>query len=762
MYIFAIFQKSGTLQLHGPSVNRNNSKCNNPNMKYSLPLLFLLLTTSIFSQSITTIPIETRDFALVLQTDQAERLGTVYFGKKLSNAGEYAGIFLQERHVDGNAGIYHSAYTPSGSWNLMEPALSITHADGHVSTELKYVSHRSEKLGEGIALTTVLLRDPVYATEVTLFYKTYARENTFEQWTTIKNGEKQAVTLEKYASANLFFTANDYWLRHYHGVWAHEMKPETTRLPFGIHTLDSKLGARANLFQPPTFMLSFDEAASENSGKVLLANLGWSGNFKIDFEKDSYNGLRVIAGINPAASAYQLDAGKEFKTPSLIYTYSENGIGEASRNMHRWARNHRLMDGNGSRMTLLNNWEATYFDFDENKIVGLFAGAKKLGVDMFLLDDGWFANKYPRNGDAAGLGDWQENRKKLPSGIGYLVREATKAGIKFGIWVEPEMVNPKSELYEQHLDWVIREPQRPEHYFRNQLVLDLSNPEVQDHVFGVLDNIFTKNPEVAYVKWDCNAVIYNAFSPYLERKKLPQTQLYVDYVKGLYGVLDRLRTKYPKVPMMLCSGGGGRVDYEALRYFTEFWLSDDTDPLERVFIQWEYSYFYPMIASCNHITDWSKVGIKYRTDVAMMGKMGYDIVVDHLTPDELAFSQQAVKNYNSISDVVWHGDCYRLSDPWERPYASVLLVDAKKERAVSFNYVITNRFEFSYSTAPIKLEGLDPAKKYRVREINTYPGAPSTIDEKAEYSGQFLMNVGINPDMSLKRMSVILEINEVK
>ena len=381
---------------------------------------------------------------------------------------------------------------------------------------------------------------------------------------------------------------------------------------------------------------------------------------------------------------------------------------------------------------------------------------------MFLLDDGWFANKYPRNDDRAGLGDWEENRKKLPSGIGYLVREATKTGIKFGIWVEPEMVNPKSELYEKHLDWVIREPQRPEHYFRNQLVLDLSNPEVQDHVFGVLDNIFTKNPDVAYVKWDCNAVIYNAFSPYLERKKLPQTQLYVDYVKGLYSVLDRLRAKYPKVPMMLCSGGGGRVDYEVLRYFTEFWLSDDTDPLERVFIQWEYSYFYPMIASCNHITDWSKVGLKYRTDVAMMGKMGYDIVVDRLTPDELAFSQQAVKNYNSISDVVWHGDCYRLSDPWERPFASVLLVDENKARAVSFNYVVTNRFEFSYSIAPIKLAGLDPAKKYSIREINIYPGVPSTIDEKAVYSGAFLMNVGFNPDMNLKRMSVILEINEVK
>jgi len=730
-------------------------------MKFSFLFLLSLFAISVFAQKITTIPLETRDYALVLQTDKDNRLGTIYFGKKLTNAAEYERVPLQNRRIDDNAGIYNSAYTPSGSWNLMEPALQIAHADGHQSTDLLYVSHGSETAGDGISLTAIQLRDPVYATEVTLFYKIYAAQNVFEQWTTIKNSEKQAITLGKYASANLYFTADDYWLRHYHGVWAREMKPELTRLPFGIHTLDSKLGARANLYQPPTFMLSFGQAATETSGKVLLANLAWSGNFKIDFEKDSYNGLRLIAGINPAASTYQLAAGQAFKTPSLIYTYSENGIGEASRNMHRWAKNHRLLDGNGTRLTLLNNWEATYFDFDENKLVGLFSGAKKLGVDMFLLDDGWFANKYPRNGDKAGLGDWQENKAKLPSGLGYLIKEATKTGIKFGIWVEPEMVNPKSELYEKHIDWVIREPQRPEHYFRNQLVLDLTNPAVQDHVFGVLDQIFTKNPEIAYVKWDCNAVIYNAFSPYLERQKLPQTQLYVDYVKGLYKVLERLRAKYPKVPMMLCSGGGGRVDYEALKYFTEFWLSDNTDPLERVFIQWESSYFYPMIASCNHITDWSKVGIKYRTDVAMMGKMGYDIVVDQLKPDELTFSQQAIQHYKSISDVVWQGDFYRISDPWERPYASVLAVDEKKERAVSFNYVVTNRFEFSYSVAPIKLQGLDSAKKYRLKELNVYPGTASTIDEQVVYSGEYLMNVGFNPDVSLRRTSVIVEIKAV-
>ena len=709
------------------------------------------------------IAIETKDNALILQTDKTNRLLTQYFGKRLSQPTEYTTIAAQYRFTDDNAGIYNHAYTPSGSWNMMEPALKVIHSDGSTSLELLYDSHTVQKIDENVTLTSVILKDPTYAVEVTLLYKTYAKENTIEQWSVIKNKEKGAISLEKYASANLYFNADKFYLNHYHGVWGREMKPEEELLTHGIKVLDSKLGTRANLFQPPSFILSFDKPATEDEGKVMLGTLAWSGNFQMDFEVDTYDNLRLMAGISPHASAYPLASGQEFKTPSFIYTYSDKGKGEASRNMHRWARNYRLLDGNGSRLTLLNNWEATYFDFDENKLVGLFKDAKKLGVDMFLLDDGWFANKYPRNDDRAGLGDWQENRKKLPSGIGYLVKEATKAGIKFGIWIEPEMVNPKSELYEKHQDWVIREAERPEHYFRNQLVLDLSNPSVQDHVFGVLDTLFTKNPDLAFIKWDCNAVIYNAHSAYLEKTGQKQTQLYVDYVKGLYKVLERIRAKYPKVPMMLCSGGGGRVDYEALKYFTEFWLSDNTHPLERVFIQWESSYFFPLIASCNHITDWAKLPIKFRTDVAMMGKMGYDIVVSQLNEKDLTFSQQALKNYTSIQDVIWKGDFYRLVNPWDNQFAASMVVNEAQTRAVMFNYLTTNRFFMnSLTVKPVKMKGLNPLKKYVIKEFNLYEDIKTTLNTEGVYTGEYLMTVGFNPDITSQRTSVILEINEVK
>ncbi len=736
-----------------------------PKNKWMLKVLLIVAVLSAplknLAQETATIPVETAANALVLQTDKDGRLSIIYFGAKLNNAKDYAGISKQYHLDTDNEGTGNGAYTPAGTYNLTEPALQLTHGDGNPSTELKFVSSDVKKIDENVSLITVVLKDPLYAVEVNLLYKTYFKENVIEQWSVIKNGEKKAVKMQKYASANLYFRAHDYYLTHYNGVWAREMKPEEEQLTHGIKSIDSKLGTRANLLAPSAFMVSFDKPATEDEGKVLLGQLAWSGNFKIDFEVDAYKNLKLIAGINPYASEYQLGAGQAFTTPSFIYTFSANGKGEASRNLHHWATKYRLLDGGGSRLTLLNNWEATYFGFDENKLVGLFKGAKELGVDMFLLDDGWFANRYPRNADTAGLGDWQENVKKLPHGIGYLVKEAAAAGVKFGIWVEPEMVNPKSELYEKHKDWVIRQPDRPEKYYRHQLVLDLTNPQVQNFVFGILDTIFTKNPTLAFVKWDCNAVIYNAYSAYLQKQGLPQSQLYVDYVKGLYKVLERLRAKYPAIPMMLCSGGGGRVDYGALQYFTEYWPSDNTDPVERIFIQWEYSYFYPAIASCNHITDWSKLPLKFRTDVAMMGKMGYDIVVSKLNDKDLQFSKQAVATYHSISDLVWHGDLYRLVNPKENPVASLMFVNNDKSRAVVFNYLVSSRY-IPTAQNPFLLNGLDASKKYTVKEINLYPGTITRLNEATVYQGDFLMNIGINPMVDQGRSSVILEVNEVK
>ncbi len=730
-----------------------------------MPIVYRLLTVLLliggYSHAQTTIPIETADFAVVLQTDKANYLNMVYCGKKLPQSADYGGIADGYQFPSDNSGSYNNAYTPAGTWNLVEPAIQVTHPDGNPSLDLKYVSHQTTRPDANSTLTTVKLADPVYKLTVTLFYKTWPKLNVVEQWSEISNAEKGPVVLQKYASANLFFPNKSFYLTSFQGTYLKEMQPMEEKLQQGLRTIDTKLGTRAMLLGTPNFMVAFDKPAQENSGMVMLGQLAWSGNYKLDFEIDSYQTLRLIAGINPYASAYTLPAGKSFTTPSLIYSLSDQGTGLASRQLQRWARDYRVLDGNGSRLTLLNNWEATYFDFDEPKLSSLIADTKKLGVDMFLLDDGWFGNKYPRNSDNAALGDWQENKKKLPNGIGYLVKEATKAGVKFGIWIEPEMVSPKSELYEKHLDWVIRQPDRPEKYYRNQLVLDLSNPQVQDFVFSVVDGLFTKNPELAFIKWDCNAVIYNAYSAWLNKQKLPQSHLYVEYVRGLYKVLERIRAKYPKVPMMLCSGGGGRGDYELLKYFTEFWPSDDTEPVERIFQQWNYSYFFPAITTDCHVTDWGKQPIKFRVDVASMGKLGFDVVVSHLSPNDLAFCQQAIKNYNGFKDIVWHGDQYRLLSPHENSAMSVAYVSEDKAKAVMFTYFHDSRVVDTNTKRPIPLAGLDPAKQYRVSEINLYPGTKSTLEDSKTYSGAFLMNVGLNPDVSARRTSVVLQLTQV-
>lgn len=702
------------------------------------------------------IPLNTKNTSLVFRVNGRDgRLYQVYFGSKLDNTDN-----LEQMREAGRP-----AYATFGTDNLFEPAIRATHNDGNPSLELKYINQSFEMSADipGVTLNKIFLKDPEYPFELTLNIKTYKDEDVIEQWVEIKHTEKKPVAIFNYASSMLHFDAEKYWLTQFHGDWAEEMKMQESELTAGIKILDSKLGTRAHMYQTPVFMLSLNEKSDENNGQVVAGTLGWSGNFRFLFEVDEKGSLRVISGINPFASEYSLEPGKVFRTPSMIFTYSDKGKGQASRNLHRWAMKYGVLDGTGSRLTLLNNWEATGFNFDEKKLTGILDDTKKMGLDVFLLDDGWFANKYPRNNDRAGLGDWQENKAKLPDGLGYLVKEADARGVKFGIWIEPEMVNPKSELYETHPDWILKLPNRPENYFRNQLVLDLTNPKVQEFVYNVVDGMLTTNPGIAFIKWDCNRMMTNAYSVYLKDK---QSHLYIDYVNSLYSVLERLRQKYSHLPIMLCSGGGGRVDYGALKYFTEFWASDNTDPLERIYIQWGYSYFFPAISVCNHVTSWGKQSLKFRTDVAMMGKLGYDIKVNEMTENELKFSQNAVVNYNRIKDVIYTGDLYRLFSPYEENRAVLMYVNSSKNRAVLFGYTLNARYGETLNR--VKLQGLDPGKTYKVQEINVSterrgPGmgmGPGMSESGRTYTGDYLMNIGLNVGSNTPLTSVVYEITE--
>ena len=711
-------------------------------MKKVFMIIAAMCMTSIMASAQKTIRVSTDKTDLVMQVSPKGRLYQVYLGDKLKNPSDYNHLKWDVYAASDGSVCQrgHEVYATSGAEDFFEPAVAVTHADGNMTTYLYYQSSEEKAISGGVE-TIITLKDKVYPLTVKLHYAAYPKENIIKAWSEISHKEKSLVTLWRYSSTMLYFKANKYFVTNYHSDWAKEGQPETCQLTAGKKIVDTKLGTRAAMQEEPFFELGFDEPAKENEGKVMLGTIGWPGNFRFTFEVDNVGALRVIPAINPYASNYKLKAGETFTTPEFIFAMSDNGIGEASRNLHNWARQYQVNMGMEDRLTLLNNWENTGFDFNQQSLAELMKDAKDLGVDMFLLDDGWFANKYPRKDDHAGLGDWEATKSKLPEGIPGLVRDAKKAGVKFGIWIEPEMVNPKSELFEKHPDWVIMQPKRDTYYYRNQLVLDISNPKVQDYVFGIVDRIMTENPDVAYFKWDCNSVITNIYSPY---HKENQGNFYIDHVRGIYKVLTRIHNKYPKLPMMLCSGGGGRMDYEMLKYFTEFWCSDDTDPFERIYIQWSLSKFFPAKTMGSHVTNWNKnTSVKFRTDVCSSCKLGFDIDLKSLSKDDYKFVQNAVKNYDSMKPMILEGDQYRLVSPYEGNHCAINYVSKDKQRAVLFAYDLHPRYKEPVMN--VKMQGLDADKVYTVKETNLMPGKESDLEcNGKQYSGDYLMKVGLN------------------
>ncbi|WP_336665441.1 alpha-galactosidase [Elizabethkingia meningoseptica] len=712
-------------------------------------MLFFIIQLS--AQKTAPIIISTQNTALVYTLDAKNQLSQLYFGQSMKNTSDYA--LKKPNNLP--------ALVTEGTGAVREPSFGVLHADNNPSLELQYIKHTTKSEGN-VQTTEIQLKDPQYDFYVSLNFKAYQNENVIEQWAEIRHQEKKAVVLEHYASAFLQLNAQNYYLTHFFGDWANEMRMEESLLPEGIHSIESKLGTRATNFDLPSFMLSLDKPAAEESGNVLAGTLAWSGNFKLGFEnirhsEDFGHLLQVLPGINNYASDYVLAPNTTFTTPSFIYTYSYTGKGQASRNLHQWATQYGIYKGTENKSTLLNNWEATYFKFDEQKLTSLLGDAQNLGVDVFLLDDGWFGNKYPRNNDNAGLGDWEANRKKLPNGLPFLINEAKKRQVKFGIWIEPEMVNPKSELYEKHPDWILKLANRFENLRRTQLVLDLANPKVQEHVFKVVDNILQENPEIGYIKWDCNRYMTNSFSAYLKDK---QSNLYIDYTLGLYKVLQRIRDKYPNVEMMWCSGGGGRAEYGGLKYTNEFWPSDNTDPLQRIFIQYGYSYFFPMGIQCAHVTSWGKQPLKFKLDVAMSGKLGFDIRVDEMNNQELKLSQNALKNYKNLQDLINNGEMYRLIAPYNNHQAAWMLTDKNKNKAVLYAYNMNTLLGDYF--APVYFQGLDPDKKYLLKELNLEnEDKPQLPQNGKTFSGDYLMKAGLPWFLNGSLKSSVVELTAI-
>ncbi len=641
-------------------------------------------------------------------------------------------------------------YPQAGDGYIAEPALSVTHSDGNISTELIFVKFDIQPISQGVEITRILLKDPAYPDSVTLCFKTYASFDVIEEWTEIQHGEPGPIQLDRFASAAPFIDG-DLYMTQFHGDYASEMNPSTEHLTSGIKIIDSKLSVRADYYRNPSFLLTRGGPPQENSGQVWAGCLEWPGSFQFAFESD-FGVNRALCGINPFSSSYKLEAGRVFQTPAMVWAWSGSGVGPLSRNLHRWARQFAVRDGNRPRAVLLNNWEATHTDFNEQKLITLFDGARDLGLDLFLLDDGWFGVKYPRNGDNSGLGDWQPDPKKLPNGMGALCDAAKSRGLRFGIWMEPEMVNPRSFLYEQHPDWVVQQSHRPLRFMRNQLVLDLSRPEVKEYVFKCLDDLFTQNPGVSYVKWDCNRYLTQPGSTWLTPGH--QTELDIDYNFALLEIMKSIAQKHSGVEMMVCAGGGGRVDYGSLRYFDEFWPSDNTDPLRRVTMQWDYSTFFPAITISGHVTRWGNRPIKFAFDVAMSVRMGMDMDLSKLSPDEIAFAKTAVATYKShVLSVVQFGDLYRIENPHNGPRSVLDYVSADGSRAILF--LLQNGTSVPM---PAKPQGLDPARRYLINELDLPAGVQSSLAENGQIvAGEKLMKEGLHSNCSKPCDSLVVE-----
>lgn len=690
--------------------------------------------------------VSTRHTSLLIKADEGKQARFQYYGTRIA-----------ENEIDGiyNAGLAYWAetYPCFGISSYGEKAFAVAHSDSNMSVDLVVEGVRQYS-DEEADITEITLKDKVYPLVVKQYYKAYKGTDVISIWVEITNNAKKALTLYKFASASLPVKRADNWLTHFHGTWGAENMMEEEKLTNGQKVIANKEGIRNTQTDNPSFMLTLDGCPQEENGRVIGASLAWSGNYLMKIIADNSR-INVIAGINEEVSHYILEPKETFVTPELAMTYSSEGKGGVSRAFHRWARAYKLNQGNKERDILLNSWEGVYFNVNQEGMDQMMKDMSAMGGELFVMDDGWFGDKYPRNDDKTSLGDWTVCKEKLPEGIGGLLASAKKHNIKFGIWIEPEMANTKSELFEKHPDWVLSQDNRPLTTGRggSQVVLDLTNPEVQDFVFGVVDKLMTEYPEIAYIKWDANAALMNYGSHYLPNQK--QSHIYIEYHRGMNKVLERIRAKYPNLVIQACASGGGRVNYGFLPYFNEFWTSDDTDALQRIYMQWGVSNFYPSIAMASHVSanrnhqTGRVLPLKYRFDVAMSARLGMEIQPKDMTDADKAFAGRAIAAYKKIRPVVQFGDLYRLVSPYDKKgIASLMYATPEKDKAVLFVYK-TEHF-LNQLMPDVVLSGLDENKTYRITDLTPEnEQKPSALNGKV-ISGKILKEAGLSVASALR------------
>ncbi len=686
--------------------------------------------------------LQTEKTSYIFSILKNEQLGQLYYGKKLRHRDSFERLFYIEE-MPNTAFVYEGdlvfsldilkqEYPAYGTTDFREPAYQVLQQDGSRITNFVYQNHKiyqgKNKL-EGLPATYVeddaeattleiSLYDEAIDMEIQLSYTAFEQLNAITRSARFINHGSKEVNLTRAMSASIDLPDSDFEMVQLSGAWARERHIQNRKLVSGLQSISSTRGTSSAQQNP--FLALKRPSTTEHQGEVYGVSLVYSGNFLAQVEVDHYDVARLMVGINPFDFNWLLERGESFQTPEVVMVYSADGLNDMSQTYHKIYRN-RLARGtwrDRERPVLINNWEATYFDFDETKILELAKSSKELGVELFVLDDGWFGK---RDADTTSLGDWFEDKRKLPSGISRLAKNIVDSGMKFGLWFEPEMVSKVSELYKAHPDWIIHVPNRKSSHGRNQLVLDFSRPEVVDYIHGLVAGVLRDAP-ISYVKWDMNRYMTEIGSLELPAKR--QREVAHRYILGVYSLYERLNSEFPDVLFESCAGGGSRFDPGMLHYAPQGWTSDDTDAVERLKIQYGTSMVYPISSMGAHVSAVPnhQVGritsLKTRADVAYFGAFGYELDVTKMDDDDKAVVAGQIAFYKENRLLIQQGQFYRLASPFAEDgnVTSWMVVSDDQAKAIFGYYQVLAKPNPGYARAFFK--GLNPEFEYAIDGID--------------------------------------------
>jgi alpha-galactosidase len=685
--------------------------------------------------------LQTKNSSYIIKVLPSKHLGSLYYGSKLDFKVDYDNLVLKHKLEVGSQVVYQAedkTFTLNtaflemptyGKGDYREPMCHFRLPDGSRTTDFLFDSYKvlSEKpkfndlpetFGDDIQTLEIKLIDKAFNLEVFLYYSCFEKQDIIARRIVINNKSNEAVMIEKALSMNLDINNDDYCLTSFDGAWIKERQINRQKIMPGIIKIDSKKGVSSADHNP--FVILGKQYTNEEQGKCYGFSLIYSGNFEAVIERNPFNQIRIQMGINSFDFYWNLSTGERFVTPEVILTFSDVGFNHLSQNIHDLINNHIINPDfkEKNRPVLFNNWEATMFDFNQRKLLLLAKKAKKLGIELFVLDDGWFGN---RNDDMSSLGDWFVNKKKIPLGIDKLAKKVNKLGIEFGIWVEPEMTNYDSELYRNHPDWIISHPNREPSLGRNQLVLDLSKKEVLDYLDKTLSDLFSL-VNITYCKWDMNRNLSDLHSDNL--KYIDQGKLTHLYVLGLYNLLSRLTKKFPHILFESCASGGNRFDIGMLYYMPQTWTSDNTDAFSRYFIQYGTYYGYPQSVIGAHVSDSPsmqvvrKTPLETRFNISAFGLLGYELDISKLTPFEEKVIRKQIEYYKTHKNLFQFGQLYRLKSPYNTNEMHLVVVSKDKTEAMLgiFQNIEEPNAEFTKITLPM----LDKNKKYRIVKREQY------------------------------------------